>query len=144
MTMDARVSDIDLDEDLAIGEALPINPVLAPLELGHIPDNTNKQRPFDQAILYACQHSHSGEKESKRLLKLVDALDLVPFAFDNSDEENALANPVIVQKLSLKCSSSIRPILPTKRTADKMEEALASASAATPGLTTLLPSSPLS
>jgi len=59
-------------------------------------------RDHDNAALYACQQTHCSESDKIKTLYILESMRLSPFALTDTlgNEQNALAHPDIVKKLS--------------------------------------------
>ncbi|ORY90477.1 hypothetical protein BCR43DRAFT_113560 [Syncephalastrum racemosum] len=81
---------------------------------------TNEQREYDDAVLFACQHTHQTPIKKNMTLGMVDVLDLEPFAIMNDGlEHNALVHKSALPKV-LADGAAIRPTLPSKRVAQDL------------------------
>lgn len=107
-----------------------------------VSDLPPQQRDYEDAVLQACQQTHSSEDGKRKTLFILDTLQLSPFAITDAldVEQNALAHPSVISKIS-SGSTSVRPIIRTKRKFDG-ESCLNSFSPAAPGLEHLLAVSP--
>ncbi|CAO3566087.1 unnamed protein product [Mortierella alpina] len=110
-TPDSALAIISMPDELAI----PLPP---------IPDVVSVSRTHEDAVLYSCQQGLASEAEKKRILCIVQALDLEPFAITDGHgaEQNALAHPSVIKRLSFG-QVSINPTLsvPRKRKLDDAE-----------------------
>ncbi|KAI7818285.1 hypothetical protein BC939DRAFT_387438, partial [Gamsiella multidivaricata] len=59
-------------------------------------------REYNDAVLCSCNQTHVSDAEKQRILGIVDALELRPFAMKDSDgaEQNGLAHISVIVKLS--------------------------------------------
>ncbi|KAI8575346.1 hypothetical protein K450DRAFT_275701 [Umbelopsis ramanniana AG] len=115
--------ETDTDESI---EENPVNTISSSVTIPDSPSITGVEeeplrRPYENAVLYACQQTDDDSKEKLKTMRILEAMNLNPFSIINEDgtEQNALAHPAVIEK-SISAQSRIEST-PLKRTYDEMD-----------------------